>query len=196
MIRMLLGMILLAGLALLAGCESREAQEWPIGQSALAVDAPPDSGLFNAEVTFCRKVGKKSGKRIGIARNFQPAQKRSVSALVDFSNVQRGRLYAVHLAWIRPDGKEMFRRYAEVTLVAAGESEGFETVIDWKKAENLHYLKQNSQTSATAEFTLSTRLNISHSRQREPGDYLLRVYLDRRLLLEEMFTLEAAPGQS
>ena len=47
MIRMLLGMTLLAGLVLLAGCESREAQEWQIGQSALAADAPPDSGLFN-----------------------------------------------------------------------------------------------------------------------------------------------------
>lgn len=193
-----------------AGCESQDAQEFQAQSTGFAevVALPGDSDgdavaaaayatdrsdpadttdLFDAEITFCRKIGKKSGKRIGVAQRFEAAEKRYVQGLVDFRNVRPQRLYAVHLVWIKPDGKEMFRRYAEVVTEPHGD--GYEIVIHWKKAEDLDYLKEERRESAAAGFTLASRLNISHSRQRLPGDYLLRVYLDRRLLTEKVFTL-------
>ena len=150
-------------------------------------DLPDTTGLFGAEITFCRKIGRKSGKRIGTAERFETAEKRYVHGLVDFRNVRSHRLYALHLVWIKPGGKELFRRYAEVVIEPV--TDGYETVIRWKKAEDLAYLKEERRGSPQSAFTLASRLNISHSRQRIPGDYLLRVYLDRRLLLEKKFTL-------
>jgi hypothetical protein len=94
----------------------------------------------------------------------------------------------VHLVWIKPDGKEMYRRYAEVRAERA--SDDYVTTIQWKKPEDLSYLNTEQQVSPQPAFTLASRLNISHSRQRVPGDYRFRVYLDRRLLLERNFTLE------
>ena len=150
-------------------------------------DRPDTTGFFDTEITFCRRIGKKSGKRIGTAQHFQTAEKRYVHGLVDFRNIRPHRLYAVHLVWIKPGGKEIFRRYAEV--VTEPVADGYETVIRWKKAEDLAYLKEERRGSMQSAFTLGSRLNISHSRQRTPGDYLMRVYLDRRLLLEKKFTL-------
>jgi len=150
-------------------------------------DGPDTTGFFDAEITFCRKIGKKSGKRIGTAQHFQTAEKRYVHGLVDFHNIRPHRLYAVHLVWIKPGGREIFRRYAEV--VTEPIADGYETVIRWQKAEDLAYLKEERRGSPQSAFTLGSRLNISHSRQRIPGDYLMRVYLDRRLLLEKKFTL-------
>lgn len=150
-------------------------------------DLPDTTGLFDAEITLCRKIGKKSGKRIGAAERFETAEKRFVHGLVDFRNARAHRLYALHLVWIKPGGKEMFRRYAEVVVEPV--ADGYETVIRWKKAEDLAYLKEERRGSPQSAFTLASRLNISNSRQRVPGDYLLRVYLDRRLLLQKKFTL-------
>ncbi len=201
---------------LTTGCESRDAQELQARSAVTAdrvvesggsdasdasdtsdaaasayapnpQDRPDTTGFFDAEITFCRKIGKKSGKRIGTAQHFKTAEKRYVHGLVDFRNIRPHRLYAVHLVWIKPGGREIFRRSAEV--VTEPVADGYETVIRWKKAEDLAYLKEERRGSRQSAFTLGSRLNISHSRQRIPGDYLMRVYLDRRLLLEKKFTL-------
>ena len=192
-----LGMCLCVGLA---GCESEEAQQFIARGAALAADDDhplPDDG-FDARVTLCRKVGKKTGKRIGIATSFQiapwkegqKAKKQYVNGVVDFENVEPGRVYPVHLVWIKPGGKEMFRKYAEVEVTEVEGTEvatSYQTQIRWLKAEFLHYLKEKTVESDEPTFSLSARLNISADKAREPGTYMFRVYLDRRLLIEEPF---------
>ncbi len=143
---------------------------------------------FSVEATLCRKVSRKSGRRIGVGHEFKVGKKSSVRALVDFANVQAGRPYTVHLAWIRPDGREMFRKFAEVRQIRMAEDE-YRTVINWLKAEDLHYMKADTLLSGAPEFLLESRFNISEKKAREPGLYHFRVYLDRGLLLEEPFTV-------
>jgi hypothetical protein len=183
-------MVLSASIAALfaTGCESQETRELAARNAQMSAGEATRDSTFDATVTFCRKIGKKSGKRIGVGDRFQTAQKRYVHGLVDFHNVRPGRTYAVHLVWIRPDGREMFRRYAEV--LAEQDSDGYVTVIDWKQAEDLGYLKTERCVSSEPAFTLSSRFNVSYSRQRIPGEYIFRVYLDRRLLMERGFTLD------
>lgn len=185
------------------GCESPEARQQQRNSSSSAAPTPvaadaavradvdatatDRSDLFAAEITFCRKIGKKSGKRIGVGDRFAIAKRSYVHGLVDFRAVRPHRVYAVHLVWIKPDGYELYRRYAEV--VTEPDGDGYATVVNWKKAEDLHYLQQERYTSPDPAFTLESRFNVSRSRQRDLGEYRLQVYLDRRLLLEKSFTL-------
>jgi len=171
-------------LLLLAGCSSEEVKQVRAAQmgETLADDA------FSVETTLCRKVSRKSGRRIGVGDEFKVRKKSNVRALVDFNNVKTDRPYTVHLSWIRPDGREMFRKFAEVRQYQAADGQ-FQTVINWLKAENLHYVKADTLLSDQPEFTLETKFNISEKKAREPGLYHFRVYLDRGLLLEEPFTV-------
>ena len=57
-------------------------------------------------------------------------------------------------------------------------------------AEDLHKVKSDTLLTAEANFTMDTRFNTSLKKEREPGLYHFRVYLDRALLLEEPFTLK------
>ncbi len=171
-------------LLILTGCSSEEVKQVKAAQ--LGQSLPEDA--FTVETILCRKVSRKSGRRIGSGDEFKVGKKSSVRALVDFDNVQQDRVYTVHLAWIRPDGREMFRKFAEVKQTASGE-DGYMTVINWLKAENIHYVKADTLLSEDAEFTLQTKFNISEKKAREPGLYHFRVYLDRGLLLEEPFTV-------
>jgi len=188
-----------ATLLLLSGCASEETQQ----VRAARVDAPPTEDTFTgaensftaaensftAAVTLCRKVGSKSGRRIGAGHEFEMSKKSYVRAFVDFTNVKAERPYTVHLVWIRPDGREMFRKFAEVRQRAV-EAGGYSTVINWLNAEDLHKVKSDTLLTAAPEFTLDTRFNTSLKKEREPGLYHFRVYLDRGLLLEEPFTVK------
>ena len=181
----------LAGLLMIGGCASEEVREL---QVAAAADEPADDA-FTASVTLCRKVGSKSGRRIGIGTEFACEEKAWVRAFADFANVRAGRTYTAHLVWIRPDGQELFRRYAEVTqevIQPAAESEGYRTVITWRDAEDLHKSAADTVLSGEPGFTVESRFNISTEKERELGEYRFRVYLDRALLLEKPFTLVAA----
>ena len=97
----------------------------------------------------------------------------------------------MHLAWIRPDGREMFRKYAEVRQ-NTGDAGDFRTVINWLDAEDLHKVKSDTLMNTEPGFILESRFNTSLNKEREPGLYQFRVYLDRALLLEEPFTVRAS----
>jgi len=182
--RLLFSLLLMAAGLLLFGCTSEEVQQMKNNEAA---GESPD-GAFSVETILCRKVSRKSGRRIGSGQEFKVTKKSYVRAFVDFENVNTDRPYTVHLAWIRPDGKEMFRKYADVRQQQLQDDQ-FQTVISWLSAEDMHKVKSDTLLTSEPDFTLETRFNISSRKNREPGLYHFRVYLDRRLLLEEPFTV-------
>ena len=182
--RLLVLGLLAATLLLMAGCASEEVKQ----VRAAALDEASAEDTFTLTATLCRKVGSKSGRRIGVGSDFTMAKKSYVRAFVDIGNVKPDRPYTLHLAWIRPDGREMFRKYAEVRQ-NTGEAGDFRTVINWLDAEDLHKVRSDTLVNVGSDFTLESRFNISQSKERVPGLYRFRVYLDRGLLLEEPFTV-------
>ncbi len=179
-----IGLILLA----LGACTDSDFRQAHATPTTTSLTAAADSTAFGVDVTLCRKIGRKTGRRIGVGTSFRMSEKSRVQAMVDFTNVTAGKDYTVHLVWIRPDGREMYRRFAEVRQEAVA-AETFRTVVRWLDAEDLHKVRADTLAGAAPQFTLDSRLNTSLSKQREPGEYLLRVYLDRRLLREDPFTL-------
>lgn len=170
--------ILATGLAL-GGCESDESRRMR------ARDDTPGPAL---SVELCRKVSKK-GKRQGVGSEFTIGSKSSVQAFADFTDLVPGRDYTVHLVWIRPDGGELFRRFAEFRL--RGTDGDWTADVDWKDALDLIAVRREEVKSATPSLTLDSTFNTSADRGREAGDWRFRVYLDRRLVREEAFTLAA-----
>ncbi len=182
--RLLVLGLLAAILLMMSGCASEEVKQVRVA----ALDEAPAEDAFTLTATLCRKVGSKSGRRIGVGSEFTMAKKSYVRAFVDFGNVEPDRPYTVHLVWIRPDGREMFRKYAEVRQQAVKEEE-YRTIINWLDAEDLHKVRSDTLVNVGPDFTLESRFNISLSKEREPGLYRFRVYLDRGLLLEKPFTV-------
>ncbi len=179
-----IGLILLA----LGACTDSDYRQAHATPTTTSLTTSADSTAFGVDVTLCRKIGRKTGRRIGVGTTFRMSEKSRVQAVVDFTNVTAGKDYTVHLVWIRPDGREMYRRFAEVRQEAVA-AETFRTVVRWLDAEDLHKVRADTLDGAAPQFTLDSRLNTSLTKQREPGEYLLRVYLDRRLLREDTFTL-------
>ena len=187
-------LLLLPALWLVTGCSSDEAREMALvsGQlqeGSLVQDRSPHPG-FSAEITLCRKVSKRSGRPIGEDVVFHPAARSYVHALVDFRGVKEDRTYVIHLVWVRPDGKDLFRKYVEAVPVISEKGER-QTLVTWLDAEKLHKVKRDTIPAEGPEFQLRTRLNISNKRARDPGQYALRVYLDRRFLGEKTFEVTA-----
>jgi len=185
--RLLVLGLLAAILLPMSGCASEEVKQ----VRAAALDEASAEDAFTLTATLCRKVGSKSGRRIGVGSEFTMTKKSYVRAFVDFGNVKPDRPYTVHLAWIRPDGREMFRKYAEVRQ-NTGDAGDFRTVINWLDAEDLHKVKSDTLMNTEPGFILESRFNTSLNKEREPGLYQFRVYLDRALLLEEPFTVRAS----
>lgn len=175
--------LIAAASALLAvgGCESTESARMRAGETT---DGP---GL---QVELCRKLSKK-GKRLDVGHDFVIGEKAAVLAFADFTDLVPGRAYTAHLVWIRPDGRELFRRFAEFSL--SGADDAWKATVLWKDALDLLDVKQEELAAATPSVTLDSTFNISTEREREPGTYRFRVYLDRRLVREESFTV--APFQ-
>lgn len=195
MARRLLTLVLALGIALgaafaLGGCEQRRVREFKAAQSRMATDPDALDGHFRASVTLCRTISRKSGHPIGAGTEFEMRKKSRVAALVEVADVKPGEVNMFHLVWIKPGEKEVFRRYAEVK-VEPSES-GYEAVIQWKKADDLHYLRTETQESETPSFRLETSINTSLRREREPGQWSFRVYFNRELLIEQPFTLSGA----
>lgn len=187
---------LLPALWLAAGCGSPEARDAQnTGPGVTAADSLGSS--FRADITLARKVSRKTGRPIGEGDEFRIGPHSYVNALVDFQGVRSGRTYVVHLAWIAPDGGELFRKYAEVRqdCPLVEQPDLRRTVITWLDGVDLHDVQRDTIQGEEAGFQLTSRLNISEKRDREPGRYLLRVYLDRRLLREQEFLVidEAEP---
>jgi hypothetical protein len=191
MARRFLALTLVLGVVLFLGaCEQHRVQEFKAAQAQLATDPHALDGHFRATVTLCRTLSRKSGHPIGAGTEFEMRKKSQVEALVEVADVKPGEVNMFHLVWIKPGEKEVFRRYAEVR-VEPSES-GYQAVIEWKKADDLHYLRTETQEVETPSFSLSTSLDTSLSREREPGEYSFRVYFNRELLLEQPFTLTGA----
>lgn len=182
-LRKVLVVSLLSALVLTAGCTSEEAR------SVAGVENGKEAGgedAFSVDLTLCRKVSRKSGRPIGENDEFSIAAKSYVNALVDFNQVKPGRPYVVHLVWVRPDGRELYRKYAQVQQFTA-EPGQYRTEITWLDATDLHDIKRETLSSDFPGFTLDSRFNISTARERETGKYAFHVYLDRRLLMTRDF---------
>ncbi len=187
--------LILLGFALaistaLNGCSQERVTEFQAAQAHLAEDPTALDGIFQADITLCRRVGKKSKRPIGVGTEFVMKESSRVSAHVKVANVELGETNAFHLVWIKPGEKEVTRRYAEVKVESS--EEGYRTLIQWKKANDLHYLKERVQESEEISFILTSGLNTSLNKEREPGTYRFRLYFNRELLIEETFELTGA----
>ncbi len=168
---------------LLGGCASDESRSLKSARNGLA----PQDEDFRLDVELCRKVSRKSGARIGVGHEFHVRNRAYVNGFADFHNVQPDRDYTVHLVWIKPGGKELFRKYAEVRQIPV--AEGYRTVINWLDAEDLHKVISDTLVTDKPEFSLEARYNISSKRNRQPGPHHFRVYLDRALVHDAPFTV-------
>jgi hypothetical protein len=184
-----LAVVLGAGLTL-GGCESREARHQRLVDGGVAPDSAATA--FHADITFCRRIARKSGQPIGVSEEFTMRRKSRVRALIEFEGIRPERTHALHIVWIAPDGREIFRKYAEVT--ALPDSNGvLATRIVWRAAEDVVRSEEVWRRGGDAgRFRLTSSLTTSIARQRDPGLYTLRVYLDRRLLVAKSFRLNAA----
>ena len=227
-----LTVILMSGVFMLtSGCETEDRlQSLSHANLVAAGEADESADLFHTDVTLYRRyTGSKW--RLDKDHVFTVKDESHIKAKVSFRNVRPGRTYSVHLAWIRPDGREMFRRYAEITrhqvsltLGVAPDSTGAlpaaviadlagrfgeekaaaiverlaaepevavpVTEIAYKKAIDLGYASRTISLRDESRFDLQSRLNISREKERELGDYILRIYLDRRLLQEIPITIQ------
>jgi hypothetical protein len=176
---------LLVGLLVaLAGCEQDSVRRFRAEGTSTASDS------FRAEVTLCRRVSRRGGQFLGVGHEFRIAEKSYVRAFVEFTGVTLQRTHSVHLVWIRPDGQELFRKYAEISLAPL--EQGYQTHVCWRNAEDHGYHKDEVQTTAGPVFTLDTSLDISANRSRDAGEYRLRIYWNRELLMEEPFRVLTA----
>ncbi len=174
--RVLAGVLLVFASLALAGCER-------------GVDVEEDG--LGGDVTFCRRIGSKTGKRIAIGDSFEIKEGKKykyVHGLVDLTGIPVGAEHQVHLVWVKPGGKEMYRRFGTVFVEAA--DEGFRSTVTWLDAEDLHKRRvEDPVEGALPEVTLSSRLNVSPEKERATGEYQLRVYWNRELLTEQAFEL-------
>jgi hypothetical protein len=169
------------------GCSSDEHDQALAYDQAVAAGEKPAKDAFHCRLVFHTRAGGDTWER-DKDLEFRIRKDSEVRARASFENVRPGQTYTVHLVWIRPDGAELFRRFAEAT-VSAADSGGYVAEVVYKKADNLPYRKVDRQESKTPSFDVETVLDISRAKKRETGEYLLRVYLDRRLLKEEIFTV-------
>lgn len=106
-----LGAVLLIG----AGCstqEDRTARHH--AELAVAGEDPAATADFHVTVRLRHRT---AGTRWRVPPEpvFPVRDESFVRADVSLHHLSPQRTYSVHLAWIRPDGRELFRRYAEVT---------------------------------------------------------------------------------
>lgn len=95
----------------LPGCSSRN--ETPtINEDSTIVYSPKQPGGITAEITLCRKVEKKTGKRIGEATVFNIKDKAKIYAFFDIENrktfAEKEMMF--HVEWIGPGGKSFYRK--------------------------------------------------------------------------------------
>lgn len=175
--------------ALISGCEQSDVKEFKA-----VVDAGSElaEDQFGCDIIFYRAVSKKSGKLLGVKDTFKVSSKKKnkyLRAAIDINNPQLDKTHQIHLGWIRPDGKEMFRKFGEVTTTKT--DDGYTTNVVWLKAEDLHYSKiEDPIVSDDATFRLDTKLNISPEKERDPGTYAMRVYWNREFLFEKAVELK------
>jgi hypothetical protein len=181
-------LIIAIGVLALTGCTQDSVNDFKAAEAELSHNPQALDDLFSGEIVFCRRLGKKTGKIFGEDDIFKMAEKSSVMGVVDFANAELGKTYGIHLVWLGPDRHEMFRYYAEVVVEATGEG-GYTANVKRKKMANKDYLREKVQEKDEPGFRLSSKLNTSLVKEREPGTYALQVYLHRELLLEKQIEL-------
>lgn len=165
----------------LAACESREARRIRAGDD-------PDGARL--EVSFWEQYSRKHDRRSGRTDEFTIADEARVRAFADFENLRAGRDYTVHLVWIGPDGREIFRKFGEFRW--GGRPGAYTGRLQWKDAEDLHDIRVEELAGEEPALSLYSSFSLDPDRERETGRYAFRVYLDRRLLAEEHFTVRPA----
>jgi hypothetical protein len=146
------------GIIRMSGCSSRN--ETPtISKDSTIVYSPKQPEGVNANITLCRKVGKKTGKRIGTGTVFTIKKKAKIHAFFDLKNrksfVDKEMMF--HVEWIGPDSKSFYRKRIDLFP-----DDSSSTI--------------NSSISITAE-------------KRQPGSYNVRLFLFRELIAEKRFQL-------
>jgi len=185
-IRIALVFVMLISLAL-TGCGQDSVREFHQRQAG-AADSP---GSFDAEINLFSRLDSDSGELSGPGESFWISDYSHVRGAVEIRNTQVDEVHSLHLVWIRPDDREITRRYAEVKITP--DEDGFRSTISWRKARDLVTVKEEIQNRPEASFTLTSRLKTvkSDGTPRDPGQYLMRVYWNREFLLEKPFVLLA-----
>jgi len=142
----------------LSGCSSRN--ETPtFSEDSTIVYSPKQPDGITAKITLCRKVGKKTGKRIGTGKVFNIKEKTKVHAFFDLENRKSfaDKEIMFHVEWIGPDGKSFYRKRID--------------------------LLQDDSSS-----TINSSISITPAK-RQQGSYKVRFFLFRELIAEKKFEL-------
>jgi len=183
-----LGVVLAAAVLSVGACEQAEVKE--VREGGVAVLTP---GEFSAEVTFCRRVGSRTGKRIAIDETFpvrEGKRYKYVYGFADIADVPIDRDHQLHLVWIEPDGTELFRRFGTVRVKAV--DDGYRTRLAWLDSEDLNDVDVEEPISTERPLvSVSSRIDVRPKRERDLGAYTLKVYWNRELLTQRAFELTA-----
>jgi len=141
-----------------SGCSSRN-EEPSTNEDSTIVYSPKQPEGVNVNITLCRKVGKKTGKRIGAGTVFNIKEKAKVYAFFDIENRKSftGREMMFHVEWIGPDDKSFYRKRIDLF---------------------------SDDSSSTINSTISI---IPGKRQQ--GSYKVRLFFFRELIAEKRFYL-------
>jgi len=141
-----------------SGCSSRN--ETPTtSEDSTIVYSPKQPDGVSAIITLCRKVGRKTGKRIGEGTVFTIMEKAKVHAFFDLKNRKyfSDKEMMFHAEWIGPNGKSFYRKRID--------------------------LLPDDSTS-----TLKSSISITPEK-RQAGNYIVRFFLFRELIAEKKFEL-------
>jgi len=142
----------------LSGCSSRN--ETPtFREDSTIVYSPKQQEGTTAKITFCRKVGRKTGKRIGMGTVFYIKEKTKVHAFFDLENRKSfaDKDIMFHIEWIGPDDKSFYGKRID--------------------------LLQDDSSS-----TINSSISITPG-NRQQGSYNVRLFLFRELIAEKRFEL-------
>jgi len=114
---------------------------------------------INARIILCRNLNKKTGKRIGAGTIFTLGEKENVRAFADLENV------------FKENNRDLMFH-----LVWIGPD------------GNSFYAKRIDLTTTDTSSTINSSIAISPDK-RQPGNYLLQLYLFRELIAEKSFIL-------
>ena len=153
-------------LAAVGGCSSEEHEQALAYDQAVAAGEKPAKDGFHCRLVFHTRSGDDKWER-DKDLEFRIRKESEVRARASFENVRPGQTYAVHLVWIRPDGRELFRRYAEAT-VAAGDSGGYVADVVYKKADHLPV--PEARPAAEQDAVVRRRVGLRHLPVQEPRD--------------------------
>jgi hypothetical protein len=143
----------------LSGCSSR--RETPVTTEDSTIVYPPNKveGI-NAKISFCKKISKKTGEKIGQGTAFTINEKTKVYAIVELEDKESSKYQELmfHIDWIGPNGKSFYKKRIDIAP---------------------------TDSSSTIKSSISTTPD-----KRQPGIYIFRVFLFRELIAEKKFELQ------